>query len=53
MNRVEKAESIILNDGVDYIVESHETPDYVQVVAVMGGDYLTYRVMNDGTVYEK
>ena len=49
-----KAQNLLLNEhGVDYILECHETPDYVQCVCSMRGDIITYRVYNNGTVVEK
>ena len=50
--RAEKAQDRVL-DSLDYVMEVHETPDYVEVIGKTGGDVLTFRVMDDGTVYER
>ena len=48
------AQNLLLNEhGVDYILDCVTTPDYVQCVCSMGGDIITYRVYDDGTVVEK
>ena len=38
---------------LDYIMECFETPDFVEVTGRMGGDVITYRVYDDGTMYER
>lgn len=40
-------------DTVDYILEEHRTPDFIEVIGKMGGDVLRFRIMRDGNVYEK
>ena len=48
-DRIEKAQDIALNEGgLDYVIDVVSTPDFVEVVGKMGGDTITYRVMNDG-----
>lgn len=37
-------------EHLDYILETIPTPDFVEIV---GRDVVTYRVYNDGSVYEK
>ena len=37
----------------DYIYEENKTPDFVEIVGNMGGDSCTFRVYNDGSVYER
>lgn len=44
---------LLQEDGIEEIIETHETPDYVQVHGKTGGDYVTFRVYNDGRIYEK
>lgn len=46
--RVRKAQDKAL-EHLDYILETIPTPDFVEIV----GDVVTYRVYNDGSVYEK
>lgn len=38
---------------LDYILGTIPTPDFVEIVGLAGGDTITYRVHNDGSVYEK
>lgn len=52
--RIEYAERVLFdNTPIDYIIETVETPDYVQFVGNAGGDYLTYRVFDNGSIYAK
>lgn len=51
--RVDKAQDIVLERGVDYITSYHETKDFVEVSGSIGGDHVTYRVYDDGTVTQK
>lgn len=50
--RVRKAQDKVL-EYLDYILETVPTPDFVEIVGRVGGDVVTYRVHNDGSVYEK
>ena len=50
--RIETAEGQAL-ERLDYILETRPTPDFVEIVGCMGGDTVTYRVYNDGSMYEK
>lgn len=50
--RVIKAQDRAL-ESLDYVMECHETPDFVEVTGRVGGDVVTYRVYNDGTMYER
>lgn len=52
IERVEKAQNKAL-EHLDYILETVSTPDFVEVVGRVGGDTVTYRVYDDGSVYEK
>ena len=51
-NRIKKAQDIALED-MDYILDVFPAPDFVEVVGRMGGDTVTYRVYDDGSVYER
>ena len=51
--RVEKAKRKALDELVDRILEIHEMPDFVEVIGVMGGDALTFRIYDDGRIYER
>ena len=50
--RIKKAQDIALED-MDYILDVSPAPDFVEVVGHMGGDTVTYRVYDDGSVYER
>ena len=50
--RVRKAQDKVL-EHLDYILETIPTLDFVEIVGRVGGDTVTYRVYNDGSVYEK
>lgn len=50
--RVKKAMDIAL-ERLDYIIEHYATPDFVDVTGKMGGDVITYRIYDDGSVYER
>lgn len=50
--RVKKAQDKAL-ERLDYILETVPTPDFVEIVGRVGGDVVTYRVYNDGSVCEK
>lgn len=50
--RIEKAQDIALED-MDYILDVFPAPDFVEVVGRVGGDTVTYRVYDDGSVYER
>lgn len=51
-NRIKKAQEKVLGN-LDYILETYPTPDFVEIVGRVGGDTVTYRVYNDGSVYER
>lgn len=50
--RVTKAEDKAL-ESLDYILETYETPDFVEIVGKMGGDTITYRVYDNGMICER
>lgn len=50
--RVRKAQDKAL-EHLDYILETIPTPDFVEIVGSVGADTITYRVYDDGSVYEK
>lgn len=50
--RVNKAQEKAL-ESLDYVMDYHEAPDFVEVIGRMGGDVITYRVYDDGTMYER
>lgn len=50
--RIRKAQDMVL-ESLDYILETIPAPDFVEVVRRVGGDTVTYRVYNDGSVYER
>lgn len=51
-SRVEAAQELAM-DRLEYITSCQETPDFVEVTGNMGGDMHTYRVYDDGSIYEK
>ena len=38
---------------LDYIIDCYPAPDFVEIVGRVGGDTVTYRVYDDGTMYER
>ena len=50
--RIERAEERVL-ESLDYILETFPGPDFVEIVGCMGGDTITYRVYDDGSMYER
>ncbi len=50
--RIRKAQDKV-RERLDYILETVPTPDFVEIVGRVGGDVVTYRVYNDGSVYGK
>lgn len=40
-------------DSLDYVLETHRTPDFIEVIGKMGGDVITYRIYKNGMVGEK
>jgi hypothetical protein len=50
--RVNKAQDIAL-ERLDCVIDCRETPDFVEVTGRMGGDTITYRVYDDGSMYER
>lgn len=50
--RIKKAEERVL-ENLDYILETHSAPDFVEIVGRVGSDTITYRVYDDGSVYER
>ena len=50
--RVEKAMELAL-EHLDYIINHRTAPDFVEGTGRMGGDTITYRIYNDGSMYER
>ena len=50
--RVKKAMELAL-EHLDYIIDHRTAPDFVEVTGRMGGDVITYRIYNDGSMYER
>ena len=50
--KVQKAQDRAL-ERLDYIMETYPTADFVEIVGSVGGDIVTYRVYDDGSMYEK
>ena len=49
---VDEAQKKVLED-LDCIMEAIPTPDFVEIVGHVGGDTVTYRVYDDGSMYER
>ncbi|MBR3771145.1 MAG: hypothetical protein IKL07_02640 [Clostridium sp.] len=50
--RVKKAMELAL-EHLDYIIDYRTAPDFVEVTGRVGGDVITYRIYNDGSMYER
>lgn len=50
--RIEDAQDKAL-ERLDYIMEIYPTADFVEIVGSVGGDIVTYRVYDDGSMYEE
>ena len=50
--RIERAQDRAL-ECLDYILETVSAPDFVEIVGRMGGDTVTYRGYDDGSMYER
>ena len=50
--RVRNAQDKAL-ERLDYILETVPASDFVEIIWRVGGDTVTYRVYDDGSVYEK
>ena len=50
--RVKKAMDIAL-EQLDYIIDYEVTTDFLEIVGKIGGDVITYRIYDDGAVYER
>ena len=50
--RVKRALDIAV-ERLDYVIDYNATSDFVEVTGKMGGDVITYRIYDDGSVYER
>jgi hypothetical protein len=50
--RVKRAQDRAM-ESLDYMIDCREAPDSVEVTGYMGGDVITYRVYDDGRMYER
>ena len=50
--RIEKARNKAL-ESLDYIIETIPGLNFVEIIGRVGGDTVTYRVYDDGSVYER
>lgn len=52
--RLEKAKKILYNETpADRIIDTYQTSSFIEFVCKAGGDTLTVRIYNDGTVTER
>ena len=49
---VKKAMEMAL-EQLDYIMDCFVGPDFVEVTGRIGGDVITYRIYDDGSMYER
>lgn len=42
-----------LLDELDYVLEEHKTPDFIEVIGKIGGDVVTHRIYNSGMIVER
>lgn len=49
--RVKKAMELAL-ERLDYIMDYYTVLDFVEVTGRTGGDVITYRIYDDGSIYE-
>lgn len=53
-SRVDKALDVIFAETpIEYITDTYEARDFVEVVGKAGGDTLTYRVYDNGRLCER
>jgi hypothetical protein len=50
--RVNKAQDRAM-ESLEYVIDCREASDFVEVTGYMGGDVITYRVYDDGRMYER
>lgn len=50
--RIKRAQDRAL-ESLDYILETYPAPDFVEITGRIGGDTVTYRVYDDGSMYER
>lgn len=50
--RVKKAMELVL-ERLDYIIDYRTAPNFAEVTGKIGGDVITYRIYNDGSIYER
>ena len=54
LDEEEEAKKILFNQTpADRIIDSYETKDFWEFDVRAGGDVLTYRIYDDGEVYER
>lgn len=53
-DRISKAQESIMNKTcVEYVTRVYESPDYVEIHGVAGGDDICYRIYNNGRICER
>ena len=51
---VKKAKEILFNQtGADKIIDTYKANDFVEFVAKCSGDTVTFRIYNNGSVFER
>lgn len=50
-DRIQKAQDMAL-ESLDYILETIPASGFVEIVGRMGGDTVTYRIYDNGDMYE-
>ena len=52
VERIRKAQDKA-RERLDYILETVPALEFIEIIGRIGGDTVTYRVYNNGSVYEK
>lgn len=47
MNTQKAYEYLLENSGLEYVIDTYRTPNFIEVVGSIGGDVLTFRVYED------
>ena len=50
--RVKRAMELAM-EHLDYIIDHRTAPEFVEVTGRMGREMITYRIYNDGSMYER
>ena len=51
--RTRELASEFINERFDYILCTYEGPNFIEVVGSIGGDTVTYRIYDNGTITQR